>query len=111
MPHYAEKLSATEYARLLAIVVPEVDTPRCWLCRGARGPIRYGLRPWHPLGPSLDHVMPAKRGGTWDLSNLRPAHYGCNAGRRDRAPRLPRGARSSRWANAGRRDRAVNDEN
>ncbi|MDR6098286.1 hypothetical protein [Microbacterium sp. SORGH_AS_0454] len=42
MPHYAEKLSASEYARLLAIVVPEVDTPQCWLCRGARGPIRYG---------------------------------------------------------------------
>ena len=87
MPHYAKKLSADEYARLLAIVVPRVDTPQCWLCSGARGPIRYGRRPWHSLGPSLDHVKASKDGGTWDLWNLRPAHYGCNSGRRDRAPR------------------------
>ncbi|MGZ0067850.1 HNH endonuclease [Microbacterium arborescens] len=79
----------------MAIVVP--PGAECWLCRGRRGPILRGLRPRHPLGPSLDHVVPASRGGTWDLSNLRPAHFGCNAGRRDRAPKLPPGSRSSRW--------------
>ncbi|MFG6277936.1 HNH endonuclease signature motif containing protein [Microbacterium sp. S16(2024)] len=96
MPHDAEKLSATEYARLLGIVCPRGSV--CWLCRGRRGPIRFDLRARHPLGPSLDHVIPASKGGTWDLWNLRPAHFGCNARRRDRAPSVPRGTRSRRWA-------------
>ncbi|MBQ9916084.1 MAG: HNH endonuclease [Microbacterium sp.] len=104
MPHHAEKLSETEYRDLLALVCPPGSI--CWLCRR---PVIYGLRAWHPWGPSLDHVVPASKGGTWDPSNLRPAHYGCNAGRRDRAPRVPRGTRSSRWANVGKRNAQRDD--
>lgn len=52
----------------------------CALCLGARGPILFGLRRNHPLGPSLDHIVPLSRGGhptaPW---NLQPAHFGCNA--------------------------------
>ncbi|KAA9111563.1 HNH endonuclease [Microbacterium rhizomatis] len=94
-------MSPGEYARLLAIVCPPESV--CWLCRGTLGPIRHDLGGRHRLGPSLDHVVPASKGGTWDLSNLRPAHQCCNSARRDRPPSIPRGVRSSRWANAGRR--------
>ncbi|MFJ2535867.1 HNH endonuclease [Microbacterium maritypicum] len=91
--------SATERARLLKIVCPPGSV--CHLCRGARGPIIWGLRRWHSLGPSMDHVVPRSQGGTWDLWNLRPAHYGCNSGRRDRdIPAVP-GVRSRRWGHRG----------
>lgn len=99
MPHHAAKLSASAYADLLTLVCPPGSV--CWLCRR---PVIYGLRPWHPWGPSLDHVVPASKGGTWHPSNLRPCHFGCNSGRRDRAPRVRRGTRSSRWVNAGKRN-------
>lgn len=45
-------------------------------------PIRWGLRRSHPLGPSLDHVIPLDLGGDpVALANARPAHHGCNARR------------------------------
>lgn len=60
----------------------------CTICHGERGPIEFGLRARHPLGPSLDHRLPASRcryvWQLWDPSNLGPAHFGCNAGKRDR---------------------------
>lgn len=93
MPHRADKLSQAERERLTAIVCP--PGAKCWLCKKT---LRRGLRRMHPDGPSLDHVIPASRGGTWELSNLRPCCVGCNSGRRDRAPRVPRGRRSSKWA-------------
>lgn len=53
----------------------------CWLsgpgyCQDPR--IEPGLPPRHPLSLSLDHVLPASRGGSDDLANLRPAHLRCN---------------------------------
>lgn len=50
----------------------------CWLCRELIDPAFLGP---HPLGPSVDHVVPIAAGGTDDDSNLRPAHYGCNSRR------------------------------
>ncbi|WP_066586280.1 HNH endonuclease signature motif containing protein [Cellulomonas timonensis] len=59
----------------------------CGICKGARGPILFDVRPRHPLGRSLDHIRPRSLGGdVWDPANLQPAHYGCNAGKRDRVP-------------------------
>lgn len=41
--------------------------------------ILFGLRPRHPLGPSLDHILALIDGGhptaPW---NLQPMHLGCN---------------------------------
>ncbi len=76
--------SGRERQRLLAVVCPPGSV--CWLCGGARGPIVLGLRRGHPLGPSMDHVVPRSMGGSWDLSNLRPAHFGCNSARGARDP-------------------------
>lgn len=42
--------------------------------------IIHGLRKNHPLGPSIDHIIPLEKGGQpRDLSNMQPAHFGCNA--------------------------------
>lgn len=70
----------------------------CAICRGRRGPIQFGLRPRHPLGPSLDHLIPLSLRPDLALepSNLQPAHFGCNAGKRDRVPR-PSNLRGWTW--------------
>lgn len=66
-----------EWEALKPIVCPPGSI--CWLCRK---PIIFGLRPRHPMGPSIDHVKPlSKHGAPLDLANLRPAHYGCNSRR------------------------------
>lgn len=51
---------------------------RCHLCGDA---IDLALRKPDPLSLSIDHVVPRSRGGSDDLSNLRPAHLGCNSAR------------------------------
>ena len=60
----------------------------CYLCRGARGPIRYDLKYPHPLSPSVDHVIPAstfdhlpdaaRAIAMYDEANLKPCHKVCN---------------------------------
>ena len=78
-----------EWEALKPIVCPSGSI--CWICRK---PIKFGLRPRHPEGPSIDHVVPLKRHGhPTDLRNLRPAHYGCNS-RRGTGTRDAKRARS-----------------
>lgn len=65
----------------------------CWLCRE---PIEYGLRPRHPRGPSLDHIVPLNQGGSLlDPANHALAHYGCNTARHDRPAPLGAGLLSN----------------
>lgn len=45
----------------------------CWIC----GEPITGL-------VSLDHVVPRSKGGSDDVENLRPAHFGCNSARGNR---------------------------
>lgn len=45
----------------------------------------------------MDHVIPRSKGGFWHLSNLRPAHYGCNSGRGNRDVKPATGNRSRKW--------------
>lgn len=60
--------------------VMERDGAHCWLCGRL---VVEGLAPDHPLSPSLDHVIPFAKGGTYTLDNLRLAHHSCNQERRD----------------------------
>lgn len=87
--------SGRERQRLLRIVCYEGAI--CWLCQGVKGPIIWGLRRAHPLGPSMDHVIPRSHGGYWYLENLRPAHYGCNSARGNREPPHRVKVRSRIW--------------
>ncbi len=49
------------------------------ICAWCGEEIIFGLRPRHPLGPSLDHIIALVDGGhptaPW---NLQPMHLGCN---------------------------------
>ena len=81
------------YRRLWALILrPGVS---CWICGE---PIAFGLRKWHPRGPSLDHVRPLSKGGDpLDLRNARPAHYGCNSARGNRERVITRDHHSEDW--------------
>lgn len=89
-PITPELLATFRSTRRWKALVVELCPPgaECSICHGVRGPILFGLRPRHPLGPSLDHVRPASRCTyayeLWEPANLKPAHFGCNAGKRDR---------------------------
>lgn len=70
--------------RTVRALVLAPDFLVCWLCRR---PIDKSIRWPHPLSKSVDLVIPYSRGGSaLDPRNLRPAHLGCNSGRRDRTP-------------------------
>lgn len=78
------------------------------VCASCRKPIVFGLRPRHPLGPSLDHIVALIDGGhptaAW---NLQPMHLGCNvrkenARRRKQAARVPAERPATRLAAARR---------
>jgi hypothetical protein len=79
---------------LVARLCPPGSMCEIPVCKMATRVIVFGLRRNHPLGPSLDHIVDLQYGGhpTWP-GNLRPAHFGCNAGKRRKA-RAP--ARRSR---------------
>lgn len=79
-----------EWERLKDVVCPPGSI--CWLCGK---PIRFDVPPRHPLSRSVDHVVALKLGGhPTALSNLRPAHYGCNSskgiGRKSATRKRPR---------------------
>lgn len=59
-------------------VVCERDGYVCWLCGEE---IDLALRAPDKRSATADHVVPLARGGSDDLSNLRPAHFACNSRR------------------------------
>jgi len=73
--------STSAYKALAREVCRPRPGARCWLCNEQ---IVFHLRPRHPLGPSLDHVVPLAKGGSLLApGNARLAHYGCNSSRGD----------------------------
>lgn len=58
-----------------------------WTCQLCDGAIDFDATE-HADRASLDHIVPQSRGGSHDPSNLRMAHVGCNARRRDRVDDL-----------------------
>ena len=65
-------------------------------CYAPSREIIFGLRPRHPLGPSLDHVVEMWEGGDpEDPANLQPAHLTCNV-RKSNARRAQARARVER---------------
>ncbi len=67
----------------------------CWICSE---PIDFDAPPRSPRSPSVDHVIPlnamrhldpgSQRQLALDPANLHAAHYGHNAGRRERKPKV-----------------------
>lgn len=52
-----------------------------WTCQLCMCPLRTDVAGTDPQAPSLDHIVPRSLGGSDDPSNLRAAHFGCNAAR------------------------------
>lgn len=62
------------------------DAGICYLCGGLcdwsdRDKSRNAI---HKMYPSIDHVIPISKGGLHSWENVRLAHVGCNASKRDR---------------------------
>lgn len=71
-------------------LVTQTYGSRCHICTL---PINLALAYPHPLSLSLDHVLPRSRGGSDDVSNLRPVHLRCNLSRGARPAATVRPAR------------------
>lgn len=55
-----------------------------WICHICGEPVPDEQFP-SPKSPSMDHVIPLSRGGEHSYANVRLAHFGCNAGKKNRA--------------------------
>jgi len=53
-------------------------------CHICTKPIDIALKRTHRYGLTVDHLVPLSRGGTDDMSNLRPAHWICNVHKSDK---------------------------
>jgi 5-methylcytosine-specific restriction endonuclease McrA len=51
------------------------------VCAWCGDPIDLTLSGNHPLGPSVDHILPRAQGGRDVPSNLQPMHRRCNTAR------------------------------
>ena len=54
---------------------------KCHICNK---PIDLDLPRTHTQGLTVDHLVPLSKGGTDDMSNLRPAHWSCNMRKSDK---------------------------
>jgi len=54
-----------------------------WTCHWCKLPIKLGEQ-------SADHLLPRSKGGSNDISNLRPAHRRCNYSRGNKLVSNPR---------------------
>lgn len=59
----------------------ELRGNRCHICGKV---IDLKLSGMHPMGFTIDHLLPVSRGGTNDISNLHVAHRRCNTARGNR---------------------------
>lgn len=60
--------------------------PVCQICDQ---PIDLALSPEHPMGLTIDHVIPLNRGGSNHFANLQLAHRLCNQRKGDALPGEP----------------------
>lgn len=78
-PSSASRGYGAGWLRLRAQVLAEEAD--CGFCGE---PVDKDLRHPDPFSPSVDHIVRKENGGTDDRSNLRLAHFGCNAAGRPR---------------------------
>lgn len=77
--------SGHRWRELVRVLCPSGSFCEVDICVAPSREIVFGLRPRHPLGPSLDHVIEVWQGGAeYDPANLVPAHLGCNVRKSNR---------------------------
>jgi 5-methylcytosine-specific restriction endonuclease McrA len=71
-------------SRLAADEVVRVYGNNCAICNE---PIDLSLKRTSSKGLTVDHWIPLSKGGSDDMSNLRPAHWNCNRKKSDKLPK------------------------
>jgi len=71
-------------SRLAADEVVRVYGNNCAICNE---PIDLTLKRTSSRGLTVDHWVPLSKGGSDDMSNLRPAHWNCNRKKSDKLPK------------------------
>jgi 5-methylcytosine-specific restriction endonuclease McrA len=71
-------------SRLAADEVVRVYGSNCAICNQA---IDLTLKRTSSMGLTVDHWIPLSKGGSDDMSNLRPAHWTCNRKKSDKLPK------------------------
>ena len=71
-------------SRLAADEVVRVYGNNCAICNE---PIDLTLKRTSSRGLTVDHWIPLSKGGSDDMSNLRPAHWNCNRKKSDKLPK------------------------
>jgi 5-methylcytosine-specific restriction endonuclease McrA len=71
-------------SRLAADEVVRVYGNNCAICNE---PIDLTLKRTSSKGLTVDHWIPLSKGGSDDMSNLRPAHWNCNRKKSDKLPK------------------------
>lgn len=61
----------------------------CWRCGLAISRAITEANPRDPKAWTADHVIPREYGGATVLSNMKPAHYGCNSRRGNQTHTVP----------------------
>lgn len=74
--------AAAEIEVVEPLYIFERDNWRCHLCGKT---VDRHLNGRHPLGPTLDHVIPLSRGGEHSRANVALAHRRCNTRKGNRA--------------------------
>ena len=72
----------------------------CWICGkpiDTRPPSKGGPPPRSRWAFSADHLIPRSKGGPTNLTNVAPAHYGCNSSRGNRTTSTNHTWRPRRW--------------
>lgn len=82
-PHTGRRVTGRRN-RLLALALWHRDDGRCGRC-GL--PISLGHHWLSRYALTIGHILPHSQGGTYDPSNLRPEHRGCNLSGGVRDPR------------------------
>ena len=58
------------------------------ICGICGKPVDKTLKYPHPYSPTVDHIIPCKKGGSDDLENLQLAHRKCNRLKSDKMPEV-----------------------
>jgi 5-methylcytosine-specific restriction endonuclease McrA len=79
-----KRQSLTKPSRLAADQVIATYGSNCAICGDE---IDMNLKRTSPMGLTVDHWIPLSKGGSDDISNLRPAHWNCNRKKSNKLPK------------------------
>lgn len=81
-------------AKKVSVLVENVDNSIVFLndgytCQLCGGMVVFTESPYHPLYPTIDHIVPLSKGGKHEYANVQTAHRGCNSSKYNRSDKSP----------------------